>query len=206
MVDLDRIFVVTLSGRPGAPDVLRDLKRRYAEPHRHYHTWQHVESVVCCLLRPEFSELLSSNRQALILAAFYHDAVYDATRNDNEERSAILARQKLASIVDVQVLGTCESYIRATKAHALSGDPCLALLLDADLAILGSDWSEYAKYSSAIRREYAHVPDEAFRSARADVLRALLCKEPLYQVELLREELEERARTNMGRELAELVG
>ena len=45
----------------------------------------------------------------------------------------------------------------------------VAVDLDADLAILGAEKGVYDGYAEAIRREYAHVPDEEFSDQRACV-------------------------------------
>jgi predicted metal-dependent HD superfamily phosphohydrolase len=78
------------------------------------------------------------------------------------------------------------------------------LLCDADLAILASDDDRYAEYAAAIRREYAHVPEDAFRAGRQQVLRALLELPSIYRLPPLRDAWEAKARANLENELKTL--
>ena len=86
-----------------------------------------------------------------------------------------------------------------TAGHATGDDdPDGELLCDADLAILAADEERYAAYTAAIRREYAHVPDDAFKAGRAQVLKALLELPSIYRLAPLRAAWEERARRQPG--------
>src|SRR5690242_20725665 len=96
------------------------------------------------------------DRGAVRLAAWYHDAVYDSHATDNEERSADMARSALSRLrVPGDRVESVARLILATKTHQTDGDPDAAVLLDADLAILGSEPEQYDRYAKAIRREYA---------------------------------------------------
>jgi predicted metal-dependent HD superfamily phosphohydrolase len=70
----------------------RDLLTRYGENGRFYHNRDHLYHVlttikaICAPARPDL---------ALLLAAWYHDAVYDLRAADNEAQSTALARQQL---------------------------------------------------------------------------------------------------------------
>jgi len=75
------------------------------------------------------------------------------------------------------------------------------LLCDADLAVLARSTDGYDRYAAAIREEYAHVPEEAFRAGRAAVLRHLLDLPAVYRLPRLRDRWEEPARANLRREL-----
>jgi predicted metal-dependent HD superfamily phosphohydrolase len=89
-----------------------------------------------------------------------------------------------------------------TAGHATEADdPDGELLCDADLAILAADDRAYATYTDAIRREYAHVPEDAFRDGRAQVLKALLELPSIYRLDPLRAAWEAKARANLSREL-----
>ena len=64
----------------------------------------------------------------------------------------------------------------------------------------------YAAYTEAIRREYAHVPEDTFRAARAQVLVSLLELPAIYRHAPLHEAWEASARTNLETELRTLAG
>jgi predicted metal-dependent HD superfamily phosphohydrolase len=172
----------------------RELLGRWGEPHRRYHTVGHLVAVLSIVDGLEGS---AETR----LAAWFHDAVYDPERPDNEERSAELAGAVLGR------LGvSADEVIRLvllTRSHDPEpGDRNGAVLCDADLGILAAPAPEYAAYATAIRAEYRHVPDGAFRTGRAAVLAHLLGLPRLYR---LHEHWEAPARANLGRELADLT-
>lgn len=174
------------------------LLERWREPHRHYHTVAHLISMLSIV------EPYGGTPEAC-LATWYHDAVYDprAAGDANERASAALARAELTALgVPGPAVAEAERLVLLTATHAADpADPTGALLCDADLAILAADPADYDRYTAAVRREYAHVPDEAFRAGRAAVLRSLLALPVLYRVVPLAAEWERRARANLGREL-----
>ena len=190
---------VALAG-PHARHIGAELDKRYAEPHRRYHTREHLTAVLDLV-----DELAghAAAPDAVRLAAWFHDAVYDPERADNEERSARLAARMLAD-TDLPP-GTVEQVVRLvelTASHAPEDDdPDGQVLCDADLAILGADPEKYAAYAAAVREEYAFVPDEVFKAGRAQVLNSLLALPKLFHTPQARERYEERARGNIQTEL-----
>jgi predicted metal-dependent HD superfamily phosphohydrolase len=95
--------------------------------------------------------------------------------------------------------------VRLTRDHRPDPDDLAGQVLsDADLAILAAGRKRYDEYVRDVRREYAHLDDETFRTGRAAVLRALLDKPTLFHTRYARESWEAAARANVERELAEL--
>jgi predicted metal-dependent HD superfamily phosphohydrolase len=182
-----------------------DLVARWSEPHRHYHTLDHLAHVLSIV---DKHATLADDSEAVRLAAWFHDAVYDPRAADNEERSAALAAPALAAAgVPVGRVAEVVRLVRLTAGHAVAdGDRNGALLADADLAILAAAPDAYDRYAAAIRREYGHVPDDAFRTGRAAVLRHLLDLPALYRIVPQRAEWTDRAVANVRRELAVLAG
>lgn len=183
----------------GRPDAWGDVVARYREPVRAHHTLEHVEEVLATLGD------LGVDDPAALLAAVLHDVVYDPTRSDNEEASARYASRALAHLDPAVVSRTCE-LVLATKAHDAcgAGDRPCAALLDADLAILAAPAERYDRYAAAIRREYAHVPEEVFRSGRREVLEGFLRRDRLFLTDTLHGRLDAPARANLCRELTRL--
>jgi predicted metal-dependent HD superfamily phosphohydrolase len=182
------------------------LLDRWREPQRHYHTVEHLGAV----LHVVDGSAGSAARPDLVrLAAWFHDAVYDprAAGDTNERASADLAVRTLRTLgVPATAAGEVARLVLLTVEHAADpADRDGALLCDADLAVLGAPAPEYDAYAAAVRREYAHVPDEAFRAGRAAVLRRLLGLPALYRLPHLRAALGERAAANLRRELAALT-
>nr|WP_283254299.1 N-methyl-D-aspartate receptor NMDAR2C subunit [Ramlibacter paludis] len=181
--------------------LMNQLLAAYSEPHRHYHTLQHLRE---CLAQYEAASMLARRPAEVELALWFHDAEYDPQRRDNEERSAEWARASvLAAGCAPEVAQRVADLVLATRTHTVAGDDVdAALLLDIDLAILAAAPGRFAEYERQIRLEYAHVPDDAFRTGRANVLRGFLQRERIYRTEPFHAALEARARANLAASLA----
>jgi predicted metal-dependent HD superfamily phosphohydrolase len=144
-----------------------------------------------------------ANPAAVILAVWYHDAIYRPRRSDNEAESAALARRDLGALGAIgDLIEVVIRLIQATQRHQPpTGLPDAALFLDSDLAILGNPPPVYAAYRAAIRREYRWVPAPIYRRKRAEVLTAFLERERIYLTQRYRA-LEEPARANLAAEIA----
>lgn len=185
--------------------IRRQLTKRYEEPHRAYHGLAHIEA----LLQGQLAHRqLIHDQQAVMLAIWFHDAVYDTRASDNEERSAQLAGEMLTEAgCDAALIASVERKVRATQRHEWTdGDPDTALFLDLDLGILAASPEAYDRYSNQIAKEYDWVPAEAYKQGRAKVLKAFLDRPQIYFTPSLREKWEGQARANLQRELALLNG
>jgi len=173
-------------GVPSAESTLEELVRAYAEPHRHYHTLDHVAD----LLRLWEKHGGASDAGAVRLAILFHDAVYDPMRRDNEAASAKLAVRQLSALgFPQQLLGKIETYILATRhgaAPQAMEDADLDMLLDLDLSVLAAASDRYRIYALAIRQEYSAVPDALYRPGRRRVLEGFLARPQIYRTERLR--------------------
>ena len=180
-----------------------DLLGRYAEPHRRYHDLALLDDVLRHV--DELAEHAGDVR-VVRLAAWCHDAVYDPTATDNEERSARLAETSLSELrVDDAIVAEIARLVRGTADHApVPGDRDAAVLCDADLAILASGPERYQVYVEAVRAEYEHLDDGTFARGRAAVLRSLLGRDPMFSTPTGRDRWEAAARANVTAELARL--
>ena len=188
------------AGATAAAEVLEavaaELLARWSEPHRHYHDVAHLRS---CLDADGVEA-----EPVVALAVWGHDAVYDPRSSSNEERSALLLTGLLSRCrLPMGEIAQAARLVRLTAGHAVpQGDRLGAMLADADLAVLARPRPDYDSYVDAVRKEYAHVPDELWRAGRAAVLRGLLDLPALFHHH---PELEEPARANLRRELANLT-
>jgi predicted metal-dependent HD superfamily phosphohydrolase len=150
------------------------LESRYSESHRHYHNLRHIGSML------EKLDLIDAGNIGLEFAIWFHDVVYDPKARDNEEQSAVLFESMLGGHLDDEIAKEVVRLILATDhARVKTGRHDENLMRDIDLTILASSEDEYREYASAIRREYAHVPDEDFRRGRSAVLEHFL-KAPIF--------------------------
>jgi predicted metal-dependent HD superfamily phosphohydrolase len=180
------------------PDGVADrLRAAYATPPRSYHTWAHATAVAVTAAE------LGGDRPVL-LAAWFHDAVYERQPGRDEARSADLASAWLAGDPDAEETARL---VRLTAGHDPAPDDRRgAVLCDADLAVLAAGPDGYEAYRSAVRREYAHVDDDAWRAGRAVVLEGLLARPAIYRTTEGRRRWEALARHNVTAELAALTG
>lgn len=191
--EIDRIFSLSISA--------------YTRPDRHYHHLEHLDRILTLIDRFHGGDSTHSARlrdpSSVILAAWFHDFIYDPQATDNEVQSAKVAKELLINLVQPPEIERIERLILATQGHRVDPtDPDLCIFLDADLAILGTDPIRYAEYRQSIRREYAWVDDDTYRTGRSRVLASFLQRDRLYYTDLLFGELEARARLNLQQEIA----
>ena len=197
---------VDLSDRwplPDAPELRDAVAAAYADPSRGYHDTRHLAEVL-----DRLDELAGHgaayDATPVLLAAWFHDAVYDGER-DAEERSAAWAEDALATVAPAPVVTEVARLVRLTETHLPDDtDANGCALSDADLGILAAPRERYDEYVAAVRREYAHLEDAVFDAGRAEVLRGLAAKPQLFHTAYAREHWEAAARANVERELAGL--
>ncbi|CAN5275970.1 hypothetical protein BH09ACT8_BH09ACT8_57500 [soil metagenome] len=181
----------------------RAVLARWAQPHRRYHTVAHLQGVLEAI-----DDLASyaTDLDAVRLAAWYHDAVYDC-RSDDEEQSARLAEHDLAALgLPAGLVAEVARLVRITVEHdPAPGDANGAVLSDADLATLALPPAEYRRNGAAIREEFARVDESTFRAGRTPMIEALLAAPALYRTPAGRQRWEQAARANLSAELASLT-
>ena len=188
---------------PGARPLGAQLVASYAHPERRYHDQLHLEEVL-----ERIHELsahgVEFDRMAVLLAAWFHDSVYDG-QPEAERRSAAWAAEALPGLVDPAVVEEVVRLVLLTEHHRPADDDATGCALsDADLAILAAPAERYAGYAAAVREEYDHVPDADFAIGRSAVLRDLLAKPYLFHTGHARSSWESAARANVEQELVTL--
>lgn len=185
-------------------DLRDELLAAYGHPARGYHDTRHLAEVLARL-----DELARHGATydplPVLLAAWFHDAVYDGER-DAEERSAVWVESALPDLVDEPLVAEVARLVRLTETHRPEADdPGGCALSDADLGILAAGETRYEEYVAAVRVDYAHVPEDLFVSGRVAVLRDLLSKPHLFHTAYAQSTWEAPARANVGAELARLA-
>lgn len=180
-----------------------NLVKHYNSKGRFYHNLNHIEALL--KLSDEYKYLLSS-KKTIDFTIWYHDAIYDASKNNNEEKSAELARKDLTDLgLDATLIENCFNLIVATKTHQLSEETNTfdaQFLLDIDLSILAVDRDEYMEYTRHIRKEYQMYPNFLYKKGRKKVLNHFLEMEHIYKTELFRNLWENKAKGNLEYELS----
>jgi len=188
-------------------DPLRaELVSAYTAPGRHYHDLRHIEALLG--LAAACADAIA-DRDAIEAAIWFHDAIYDTRRHDNEERSADLAAARLAGATTIDRI---VAMIRATAGHRApdfadmrAAQDC-ALFLDMDLTILGAPAADFDAYEEDVRREYAWVPEPQWRTGRRAVLAGFLARPAIYATAHFRASHEAAARRNLGRAMTRIDG
>lgn len=180
-----------------------ELEKQYRAYKRHYHNLTHLENLYKQL---KTVTTIVKDWDVIIFALFYHDAIYNTTKTDNEEKSAKLAQKRLCKTkMSKEQLSRCYEYIIATKSHQRSTDNDCNLFTDADLSILASEWNDYVVYTKQIRQEYRIYPNLIYTKGRIRVLTKLLSLEQLYKTPHFFSLYEEKARMNLKQELDALI-
>ncbi|MDQ3800601.1 MAG: hypothetical protein M3384_14225 [Acidobacteriota bacterium] len=186
-----------------ADEVLDFLLERYSEKHRYYHNLNHVKALL--VSAEDLSENIS-DYDCVRLTIWFHDAIYDPQRKDNEIESAELAVERLSRLgLPKDKVQKVERMILATERHVAKGlDDDGKLFLDLDLSILGADERNYREYSRAVRLEYSHVPEALYRESRKKILENFARREFIYFTGEMRSRFEAAARLNIENEIKEL--
>ena len=191
----DRLWA-GLGARGSGSAARNDLLARYSERWRRYHTLQHLTECLDCFAPASH---LAARAAEVEAALWFHDAIYDPRGADNEERSALLAQSVLSAAgVAANAVSRVAAMVRATKHHDTPSEQDARLLIDVDLAILGSAPAHFADYEQQIRAEYSFVPEAAFRQRRREILASFLARPRIFGTEHFFVRLEGQARANLG--------
>ncbi|MFZ6012044.1 MAG: hypothetical protein ACOYXT_17010 [Bacteroidota bacterium] len=180
----------------------QELETAYSHKRRHYHTLSHLQHIFD-QVTPYRNKI--EDWHTLTFSVFYHDAVYNPLRGDNEEKSAKLAVSRLRSInYPDQKITRCHEQIIATKLHNTTGGFDTDIFIDADLSILGADWPMYEDYCKKIRKEYSIFPGLVYNPGRKKVLKHFLQMPRIFKTREMYSRYESQARANMKQELENL--
>lgn len=174
----------------------------YSEPHRKYHTMQHLNE---CFAHLDSVRSFDERAEEVELALWFHDAVYNTRKKDNEERSAEWARDSvLAAGLSPDLAGRIHGLVMATVHNAVPIGKDAAVLVDIDLSILGSESARFDEYEMQVQQEYSWVPGPLYRSGRRKILQEFVSRQSIYTTEYFRDRYEAQARSNIARSLERL--
>jgi predicted metal-dependent HD superfamily phosphohydrolase len=178
-----------------------EIEVYYTHPDRYYHNLIHLQQC--------YNELaaIKSNLEdweCVKIALFYHDVIYKAQSNKNEEESAQLAKLRMKNFSWSNArIERCISHILSTKWHSYSDDNDSNYFTDADLSILGNSPSIYSSYCWDIRKEYSIYPDFIYRPGRRKVLKHFLEMDRIFKTQHFYDLYEAQARANLLNELSQ---
>ena len=180
----------------------QQLLIEYSQPTRKYHNQQHLTE---CFQHFHTIQYLAKHPEEIALALWFHDAIYQIGQQDNEQQSAQWAKKSLVQeSVAPEIISRIEKLILATCHDAIPEQPDEQLMVDIDLAILGSTPQRFDEYEMQIRQEYHSVPGWLFRYKRKKILHQFLKRPRIYATDHFYQLLEQQARTNLEQSLKTL--
>jgi predicted metal-dependent HD superfamily phosphohydrolase len=188
-------------------ELFQELLNCYSQGGRYYHNLTHIQFM---LIQIKKMQSLAINLNSILIATWFHDSIYDPRALDNEGKSAQYAVKKLNDLnLEENLINSVEKLILITKhdnslIHRINIPIDEQILLDGDLAILGTSPRKYNNYALAIRQEYAWVSPQEYSQKRKELLKTFLAKERIYFTPILFEKLENKARFNIQQEINNL--
>lgn len=184
-----------------AGELYRVLVDKYSESHRSYHTLEHIRH---CLAQLDGARHLADDPEAIELAIWFHDAVFDTGASDNERRSAQLFDSRLGPHLTPERAARIHRLIRDTEHPSEPEDNDGRLMVDIDLSSFALPWDEFMRDTRAILAECAHVPEAQRVAGKCRFLNGLLSRSSIFQTAHFRERHEAQARSNIERHLRDL--
>jgi len=153
---------------------------RYCEPHRHYHSLEHIIEIFSII---EFLEYNFSKDFILDLkmVALFHDAVYNPKSDSNEFDSAELFKQCIEKISGQEMnkhkhskrFEAIYQTILDTKTHE-SKSELSEVFCALDMYVISHySFEKLLNYEHQIFKEYQFVPYNFYKPARIEILKKL---------------------------------
>ena len=182
----------------GSDRVFAELVSRYSEPQRRYHTPVHINH---CLGQFDAAASLMDNPDAVELAVWFHDVIYDVPTAGNERRSAEHFLEYMGDGPPEELNRTVYDLVIVTDHKRLPESNDEKLLIDIDLSSFGLPWDRMLSDSVDVRNEFPNVSDEKYYPAQLKFLQSLLDREHFCFTTFFRERHERSARDNIERYL-----
>ncbi|MBU1127262.1 MAG: hypothetical protein ABIH88_00100 [Patescibacteria group bacterium] len=177
-------------------NIYKDLLLRYKESHRRYHNLSHLKE---CFVEFEKVAHLLKNPDSVEMAIWYHDAIYNPKKQDNEEKSAMLFLKNAKELCLSDIFKKdISQLILETKHQKPPKENDAKFLIDIDLSILGKNKKRFEKYEEQIREEYCFVPKKEFNQKRKAFLESLLKRQNIYSTSFFKDKYERKTRENLA--------
>lgn len=176
------------------------MRARYQESHRQYHTLRHIYQCY-----QEFDEVIGQLAwpDAIEATIWFHDAIYEPKKNNNEQESSNYAFNVLVRAGQggcfARPVSNFILYTDYSKLPGVEASQDHKYLHDIDLSVFGQPWDEIIRWEEGIRYEYAWVPEKTYLTKRIEILAGFLKQEPIYLTEYFQKKYETRAKENLAR-------
>jgi predicted metal-dependent HD superfamily phosphohydrolase len=186
----------TLDTTANTTQVWDNLIKRYNENHRRYHNIKHL---VFCLRQLDLAASFIEDIDAIEMALWFHDVVFEPIGKDNEERSASLFKLVTKGYFAPDFVDTVSEIIVATKHNDIHTENNKAYMLDIDLSSIGLPWAHFFQDCADLRAEVSGISDIRFYSKKLLFLRALIDRPRIYLTDFFFARYEGKARGNILR-------
>jgi predicted metal-dependent HD superfamily phosphohydrolase len=178
-----------------------DLRRRLGGPDRRFHNLHHIRD---CLHRFDEVVPLLTDPDAVEVALWFHDAVYEPSDGDNERRSAELFLASSQGADPAFRRRVC-GLILATRHQGLAHSNDRRFIEDIDLAGFGAPWDTFMRQGELLREEFASQTDDQYHTGQVIFLERLKQRPWFFATDYFRERYEAKAQENLDRLLALLT-
>lgn len=170
----------------------------YGEAHRHYHTLDHIQH---CLQEFDRAVTFMDNPNAIEIALWFHDAIYEPGAKDNEQRSAELFRRysNASGCTDAVFQQQIHNLIVITNHREQPSQKDEQFIVDIDLSSFGLPWDKFVRDGCRIRTECAEMNDDEYYPNHVKFLQALQKRPTFFFTRFFQRCYEQTARENIER-------
>lgn len=183
-----------------AGDTFEIIRKRYTEPHRFYHTLEHIQH---CLEQFDTVSEDLHDPDAVEMSIWFHDIVYEINDPNNENLSAELFSDLIGQYLSDDQSKKIVEHILATIHPSEPSDHDARYVVDIDLSSIGGSWALFLKDNQSLRQENPDVPHEQYMERKIKFLKSILDRPNFFLTKFFRDRLEEQARSNIRRHIKE---
>jgi len=180
---------------PVGDAVFAELRRLYGSPDRHFHTLNHIGD---CIRHVDEVARLLADADAVELALWFHDAVYEQGAATNERKSAEMFLERSAGASPVFRRRVCGLILATLHADTVRGHD-RRFIVDIDLAGFGASWDEFMCKGALIRAEFPDLTDAEFYAKQVPFLQRLQQRPYIFATDYYRDRCEATAQDNLRR-------
>jgi predicted metal-dependent HD superfamily phosphohydrolase len=181
--------------------IYNDLCERYAEPHRAYHTIDHIAH---CLNEFDLVRGQIPDAGAVEMALCFHDVVYVPGAADNELESAKVFRTAFSDRAEEHFIAKVSSLILITERGAAPVDLNGEFVCDIDKSSFGIAWPLFYRDSVNVRMEQRTVTDRVYLAGHVQFLNSLLEHDVIFRTKFFQRRYEDSARQNIKQLIAQI--
>lgn len=154
---------------------INTLLSMWNESHRHYHNLNHLNDLID-QINENKSKYSNKEYEKLMLAAIFHDCVYDPMSSTNEEDSANFLMECAVDKSNSDILDV-KQMILDTKTHN-STTNLSELFNKFDMSIVERDFDQLLEWENGISEEFSVFPKEQYKEGRIKFLKSVMDSYP----------------------------